>query len=60
MAEISEIDQVRYDRDVARARVAQLESELRHTKMLLRYAQEAAEAEYQLRVRRADSATPGL
>lgn len=51
MSELSEIDQVREQRDIAQARCAQLESELEKTKMLLHYARKAAEDEYQLRMK---------
>lgn len=47
MSELSEIDEIRDQRDIAKARVVQLERELARAKFLLEYAEKAAYAEYQ-------------
>jgi hypothetical protein len=49
MTSLSEIDEVRYQRDIARAKAEPLERENARLRMLLAYAEEAIMAEYRLR-----------
>lgn len=51
MAEISEIDEVRYQRDTCRGRCLELERDNERLAQLLGYAEQAIKAEYQRSVR---------